>query len=92
MRVQVRALQEPHPRVVSCRRLQPPPLLHGRTLPRTAGPANKQRPSPPAVCRERAAKALEGIVTVAAVDADAHKELGSEVRLPPLLPDCCCAV
>lgn len=31
-------------------------------------------------CRERAAQALKGILTVAAVDADAHGELGSDVR------------
>ena len=91
--VQVRALQEPHPRVVSCRRLR-----RRRCCPRpdtscgVGGPGMLAHKGPPlrAVRRERAAKALEGIVTVAAVDADAHKELGNEVRLLPLLPDCCC--
>lgn len=33
----------------------------------------------PPRCRERAAEALKGILTVAAVDADAHRELGSQV-------------
>ena len=58
---------------------QPWPRLFSPTLasysPRRCGHCKNLKPE-----WTRAAQALKGILTVAAVDADAHRELGQEVR------------
>lgn len=64
--------------------LRSPPRMHQGVPAGGAVPTECMRPLPAALAwrRERAAESLKGILTVAAVDADAHRELGSQVRTP----------